>query len=522
MKNHQNKRMMLYYQIKSLLKDQFKISQISKELGVSRTTVYFYRDMDEATFRRWVKGVGQKTSKLSLYENALKDRLKRYPDLSAYQLHDWLLEHHFDVKIGRRAMSNYVSYLRERYQIPKPEVEKNGRQYSAVEDLPYGQQAQVDFGFYELLDQNGAAQKICFMATVLSRCRHKHLYFLDRPFTTQDVIEAQESALAFYEGMPKEFVYDQDKLIVVSENGGDILFTQKFTAYIKARKFDFFVCRKRDPETKGKVENVVKYVKSNFLTHRTYINIEVLNAESLAWLERTGNGQVHGTTKRIPAQEFLIEKEYLLPLPPLNLEWLEYKIHRVHKDNVILWKSNRYSLPVGTYKSTKTKVWVKVQEEFLLIYNEKKEELARHKLSTGKGLTVSNTSHKRDNTQKIHTLMEEVSKLFSEKELAHQWLVKIQKIKPRYIRDQLLLVRKQAQKHQADQVDKALEFCHNNTIYNASDFVDVLQSLKREDSPQPTTPSIEELLLRPEDKKHMEAQPQKSNIADYEKIVQPN
>ena len=227
MKNHQNKRVMLYYQIKALLKDQFKVSQISKELGVSRTTVYFYKAMDEATFRRWVKGVGQKVSKLSPYEKALKDRLKRYPDLSAYQLHDWLLEYHPGVKIGRRAMSNYVSYLRETYQIPKPESEKNGRQYSAVEDLPYGQQAQIDFGFYELVDQNGAAQKVCFMATVLSRSRQKHLYFLDRPFTTQDVIEAQEAALTFFGGMPKEFVYDQDKLIVVSENGGAIFCLQK-------------------------------------------------------------------------------------------------------------------------------------------------------------------------------------------------------------------------------------------------------------------------------------------------------
>ncbi len=513
---------MLYYQIKALLKDQFKVSQISKELGVSRTTVYFYKAMDEATFRHWVKGVGQKVSKLSPYENGLKDRLKRYPDLSAYQLHDWLLEHHPGVKIGRRAMSNYVSYLRERYQIPKPESEKNGRQYSAVEDLPYGQQAQVDFGFYELIDQNGAPQKICFMATVLSRSRQKHLYFLDRPFTTQDVIEAQEAALTFFGGMPKEFVYDQDKLIVVSENRGDILFTEKFTAYIKARKFAFFICRKRDPETKGKVENVVKYVKSNFLKHRAYINIEVLNAESLAWLERTGNGQVHGTTKRIPAQEFLIEKEHLMPLPALRLEWLEYKAHRVHKDNVILWKSNRYSLPVGTYKSAKTKVWVKEQGELLLIFDAKKEELARHKRSTRKGLTISNTSHKRDNTQKIKTLMEEVSALFSDTKAAHEWLSEIQKTRGRYIRDQLLLVKKQAQKHQAEHIDQALAFCRDNAISSAGDFVDVLQSVKNEDSSQIEIPGVEELVLTSVERKCIEAQPQTSNIADYEKIVQTN
>ena len=241
------------------------------------------------------------------------------------------------------------------------------------------------------------------------------------------------------------------------------------------------------------MENVVKYVKSNFLKHRAYINIEVLNAESLAWLERTGNGQVHGTTKRIPAQEFLIEKDHLSPLPALHLEWLEYKAHRVHKDNVILWRSNRYSLPVGIYKSSKTKVWIKEQGELLLIYNAKKEELARHKRSTGKGLTISNTSHKRDNTQKIKTLMEEVSALFSDTKAAQEWLSEIQKTKGRYIRDQLLLIKKQAQKHHLEHIDKALAFCRDKAIGSAGDFVDVLQSVKKEDSPQPSTPGVEEL-----------------------------
>ena len=399
---------------------------------------------------------------------------------------------------------------------------KKGRQYSGVEELDYGEQAQVDFGFYNMMDQNGTPQKICFMATVLSRSRQKHLYFLDRPFTTQDVIEAQEAALLYYGGIPRQFVYDQDKLMIVSENGGEILYTEKFKAYIKARKFEIFVCRKGDPETKGKVENVVKYVKSNFLKHRIYKELKILNAESLAWLERTGNGQVHGTTKKIPSQDFLIEKPYLRPLKPLKLDWLSYRSHHVRKDNLIWYKSNRYSVPVGTYQGPRTKVWAKEQGDELVIYNDKKEEIARHQIATGKGVTVSKSNHKRDNTPKINDLISDVSKLFSHQNLASQWLRQIQKLRGRYIRDQLLIIKKHIQKHGSESANKALVFCRENAIYNATDFASVMQMFDNPDDTIATQkPPPEQLVLEDRQRKHLEAKPQQSNIADYQKIVHP-
>ncbi len=48
--------------------------------------------------------------------------------------------------------------------------------------------------------------------------------------------------------------------------------------------------RARDPESKGKVENRVRYVTHNFLLDCQYSTLEILNEEALAWLERTGKG----------------------------------------------------------------------------------------------------------------------------------------------------------------------------------------------------------------------------------------
>ncbi|WP_244950936.1 hypothetical protein [Phocaeicola dorei] len=89
--------------------------------------------------------------------------------------------------------------------------------------------------------------------------------------------------------------------------------TRTFRAFVNEQHFQPVFCRPADPESKGKVENVVKYVKRNFLAGRTFNSLEVLNTEVLQWLEKTGNGKIHGTTRLVPAEEFEIERKYLLP-----------------------------------------------------------------------------------------------------------------------------------------------------------------------------------------------------------------
>lgn len=519
MHHYQTQRVMLYFEIKQLLKEKFKISQISDKLSISRTTVYFYANMKEEDFLGWVRHIRKKSGKLSCYEEQIKNRLQVHPDLSSYQIHDWLLENYPTLQVSRRTVSNFVHKLRQVYHIPKPVKDKKSREYMAVEDLPYGQQAQVDFGVYEMKANQGAGQKVYFMIMVLSRSRYKHVYFLSRPFTTADVIRAHEQAFVYFHGVPRQVVYDQDKLMVVSENGGDILFTEKFSAYLKVRKFEVFVCHKSDPETKGKSESVIKYVKTNFLNERVFINEQVLNAECLAWLKRTGNGQVHGTTKRIPGKAFLEEKQHLQALGPVNLYWLTYQEYHVRKDNLITWKSNRYSVPEGTYKEKQTKVWVKVDKKYLIICSEDKKPIARHKICLDKGVTIINPNHRRDRSQKINQLMEQVGKLFSNQQAAQSYFDQLRKTKPRYIRDQLLLIRKVASKSKTCQIDQALEFCLANSIYKASDFKAVVDKICLEQKmPQP---QIEDLVIHSIDPGHLSVQPQTSSITDYESIVNP-
>ena len=84
----------------------------------------------------------------------------------------------------------------------------------------------------------------------------------------------------------------------------------------------------------------------------SYTNLDKWNEQCLAWLARTGNKKIHNTTKKRPVEVFLIEKQHLRPvIKKITVSSIDSSITRtVRKDNTIIYLSNRYSVPLGTYK----------------------------------------------------------------------------------------------------------------------------------------------------------------------------
>src|SRR5690606_9183100 len=168
-------------------------------------------------------------------------------------------------------------------------------------------------------------------------------------------------------------------------------------------------CRRADPESKGKVENVVKYVKRNFLYNRHYRDLETLNDEAVAWLHRTANNLPHGTTGKVPREELQIELASLNPFYPVTIPQPEYPVHAVRRDNTISWKGNLYSVPLGTYAGPGTTVAVKPSGEGITVLDAAGSTLCTHRVSPLKGQKIILTDHKRDKGVAIAEMMEKLA-----------------------------------------------------------------------------------------------------------------
>lgn len=65
-------------------------------------------------------------------------------------------------------------------------------------------------------------------------------------------MDALDDCFKFMGGMAKELVFDQDRLLAVNENYGDIIYTQEFEQFRLSSGFSVYLCRGADPESKYK------------------------------------------------------------------------------------------------------------------------------------------------------------------------------------------------------------------------------------------------------------------------------
>ena len=508
--------LIMFHQIHRLKREGFSDAWIARHLVLNRRTVKKYLNMSEEEYLSF-KDSGQPRRKLlTPYEDFVRERLEECSDASAAQVHDWLKEHFGDIgPVNEKTVFNFVLTVRNKYDIPKL---FHYRDFGKVEELPYGKQAQVDFGEYHMTSQEGLRKKVYFFAMVLSTSRQKYVVYRDSPFTTRATVDAHEQCFNFFKGVTEQLVYDQDKLMLVSENHGDLLLTDEFRSYVRYRGFSPHFCRKADPQSKGKVENVIRYIKYNFLRGRKYINIPLLNQQSDQWLSRTANAKMHAATRKIPQEQWEQERAFLKPIEASYHAEQEYEWYSVRKDNTIVYKGNFYCLPKGTYSGSQTRVIVKLNEEHLVLSNADHHEVARHKLACGKGKLIGNNNYNRDYSLKIDNLLSQVAADFNDPELASGYLDQIRKDNPRYIRDQLALIKRQNQIYGRKVMEQALHFCIANKIFKATDMESVAKKIHTEaniTSPEPHgTIQIKSL-----SKSAFKITPEKSSISDYNNLM---
>lgn len=501
----------MYHEVHRLKRAEQTEPQIASILGIDTRTVKKYLAMDEKAYMDYREKQSERAKKLSAYENFVKDRIEACLDASAAQVHDWLKECHPDfIRVSEKTVYNFVLHIREKYKLLK---QFDLRQYCKIPELPYGKQAQVDFGEYNMINSENIRKKVYFLALVLSRSRYKYVFFSESPFIANTAIESHEKAFEYIGGYPQEIVYDQDKLLLSDENKGNLILTEAFRGYHAHRGFGLHFCRKADPESKGKIENAIKYIKYNFLRGRIYHDIHTLNAQALEWLERTANAKVHATTRQIPYEQWFIEKAHLTHLREPFLISQGVSPYKVRKDNTVSFKGNFYTLPIGTYQGVNSYVYLWQEDNQLIIHDNDKKEITRHQISSIKGKLICNNNHYRDQSIKIKDLMELVAGYFSDKSKAIQLFEKIKEQNPRYVRDQIKIIQSVCETHTLTQRDSALQYCLDNEIYKASDFEPVLIALM-EEKLQSRKPGTMNLLSE-----KYRVTPLTSNISDYKQIL---
>ena len=143
-----------------------------------------------------------------------------------------------------------------------------------------------------------------FVVFVLSYSRLMYVGLSPRPIDTATFIRLHDAAFRYFGGRPEECVYDQTRLVVLHEQYRELDLNPAFAAYATAAGFRIYACEGYDPESKGKVEAGVKYVKGNALAGEVFDDRDHLEAHVRQWLDEVANVRQHGTTGEAPRVRF--------------------------------------------------------------------------------------------------------------------------------------------------------------------------------------------------------------------------
>lgn len=377
----------MIHKIKMLQSSGLSERAISKTIGIHRDTVKKYMNLSEEDISKIKRDVNR-NKKLDEYRDLMVFYLKKYPKMSAPKMQSKISSKFDDFFAPDRSMRRYVSKLKKSIN------EKQKRYYEPILDMVPGMQCQIDAGELRGMMIGGKPTTMYFLVFVLSYSRMMHVSATIKPINTEIFIRMHDAAFRYFEGMPEECVYDQTKLVVIEEEAREVVVNSRFNEYATTAGFDIHACRGYDPESKGKVEAGVKYVKGNCFYGEEFLTESAMHDFLSSWVEKA-NKRNHGTTKKVPYEMWQEEQPKLRPyLVPKS--WHPSRpsiIRKADKTSLISWKGNKYSIPDDYQDSN---VSVEESNNMLFVYDiENNSEIVAIELSALKGEIFKNPQHYR-------------------------------------------------------------------------------------------------------------------------------
>ncbi|MCK5682694.1 IS21 family transposase [bacterium] len=506
----------MYKKIQNFKKNGLTRAEIVRQTGRDAKTVRKYYDMSPEEYAAYVT----ETSNREKNFNSFKDEILKVYEANGDRVliksavYDYLEELFGDLPGTERTLCNFIEHLIETEQLV---LTKNHRTYTPVEQLPFGQQLQVDFGEVRTL----CKKKVHIFAAVLSASRFKYCAVQDHPFKTEEVIQHLLDCFLFIGGMPKELVIDQDRTMVTKENYGDIIYTAKFQDFINEMGLNMYVCRKSDPESKGKVENMIKFVKQNFFSVRQFENFEEISERLHNWLIRRANGKISIATRRIPAEMIKHERNHLRPVKNSIHQkdnFIAREDRKVDESGFILVNTTKYELP-ELYQNREVEIYT--TDFKLLVYNKNNGDLViEHNISPIPGKTVYAKKVCKKWRRRKEELSNELKSWISNDCWSEFIDICFNKYK-RYFRDQHSCAKKYLKENiNHPEFIEALEYCVANDIYSMSCLKDTYNYYKNRKIPDYTISDkhkIKPLLKRKNASYYLKVD--KRNIASYNQFL---
>ena len=206
---------------------------------------------------------------------------------------------------------------------------------------------------------NGNLQDIYAFVMILGYSRMKYVEFTTN-MNLETLMKCHMNAFSYFNGVPEQILYDNMKTVVIKHSPVEIRFNRKFEDFLAYYGIVPKACRPKRPQTKGKVERTIKYLKDNFFQRKHEPTLHALNEAVRTWLDQIANKKTNQTTNESPFQRFEQEQKFLQ-----------------------IWRSLCFPLHIGKPEKSVGTVWCRTAEkgiQFLTVTLDKWLRLKKHSI----------------------------------------------------------------------------------------------------------------------------------------------
>ncbi|MEJ2731866.1 MAG: IS21 family transposase [Deltaproteobacteria bacterium] len=372
------------FEILRLDHEGWSIRKISDALRLSRKTVAKYLD-NPSPQRKSAKRV----SKLDPYKEKISQLLEADPKASAVVIKQ---------RLDALGFTGGITILKDYLRTVRPTPAKR-TPYIRFESAP-GEQMQIDWGHFGSLSYGATARKLYALAVIESYSRMLYVEFTHSQ-KQESLHQCLLNAFGFFNGCPKELVFDNMPTAVIERQGRLIRFNDTFLQFLSTFKIFPKACNVRAAHEKGKVERIIGYVRKNFWPLRVFTTLADVQGQVRNWLATVANVRVHQTTGEPPDQRFA--RVTLRSLPQRLPDCRETKQLLVHKDFAVRFDGNCYTTPpwaIGKH------ITLKAGQNTISLYDRQKI-IAIHNRCWQKNTRIELPGHKERNdpTRRLNSKM---------------------------------------------------------------------------------------------------------------------
>jgi transposase len=350
--------------------DRLSIREISRRTGLHRRTIRRALASDEPP--RYQRPSA--SSKLDPFKVWVEEQLQADPRIPSQRLREMAVE--VGYVGGKTIFDDFVREVRPRFLVRRTFQRTIYRPGELVQCDLWEPREPIPVGHGQTRRGWVVTAELCWSRVIAGSL----IFSKEAP----DILWGLGRCLERIGALPEKLVWDREAAIGA---GGHP--SEEFASFCGRLQVGWIILEKGDAQAKGALERSHRYLRTNFLPGRRFANHLDFQVQLDGWCEKA-NARIHRTTRAVPAERLVGERERMRPLPPL-LDVDRRFVVRVAQQPYLRVDRNDYSID-PRFAGRRVEVRVS-QTEVSAVVLDTGELACRHRRWFAGGLTFTDPAH---------------------------------------------------------------------------------------------------------------------------------